>query len=95
MYILNIAKAIKKMTVKELKGFIFENYYLRLGFAKENSYYSMKRRKKKRSTKIEKIRDPCNTINHFSERNNTKLVKQSEIIIQKSNPMESPNFNIE
>ena len=47
MYILNIAKAIKKMTVKELKGFIFENYHLRLGFDKENSYYSMKRRKKK------------------------------------------------
>ena len=47
MYILNITKAIKKMTVKELKDFIFENYHQRIGFAKENSYYTMKHQKKK------------------------------------------------
>ena len=29
------------MTVKKLKGFIFEDYYQRMGFAKENTYYSM------------------------------------------------------
>ena len=27
MYILNIARAMKKMPVKEIKEFIFENYY--------------------------------------------------------------------
>ena len=47
MYILNIAKVIKKMTVEELKEFIFENYHRRIGFAKENSYFSMKHQKKK------------------------------------------------
>ena len=31
---------------KELKDFIFENFYTRLGFARENSYYSMKHQKK-------------------------------------------------
>ena len=35
------------MTVKELKDLITENYYQHMGFAKENSYYSMKHQKKK------------------------------------------------
>ena len=38
------------MTIKELKDFIFENYYnyyRRIRFPKENSYYSMKHQKKK------------------------------------------------
>ena len=47
MYILNITKAMKKMSVDEIKDFIFENYYKRIGFSKENSYYSMKRLKRK------------------------------------------------
>ena len=47
MYILNITKAMKKMSVDEIKDFIFENYYKRVGFSKENSYYSMKRLKRK------------------------------------------------
>ena len=48
MYILNITKAIKKMSINEIKDFIFENYYKRTGFSKESSYYSMKHLKKKR-----------------------------------------------
>ena len=32
MYIFNVLSAIKTMTVKELKDFIFENYYGRSGF---------------------------------------------------------------
>ena len=47
MYIINIACAIKKMSVNEIRDFIFENYYRRSGFSKENSYYSMKHQKKK------------------------------------------------
>ena len=43
MYILNIAHAIKQMTIKSLKGFVFENYYKRVGFPKDESCYSMKR----------------------------------------------------
>ena len=42
MYILNIARAIKKMSVNETRDFIFENYYKRIGFSNGNSYYSMK-----------------------------------------------------
>ena len=56
MYILNIVSAIKKMTAKELKDFIFENYYQRMGFAEENSYYSMKHQKNR-------SRIVCNKIN--------------------------------
>ena len=41
MYILNILSAIKKMTIKELKGFFFKNYYRQIGFTKESSHYSM------------------------------------------------------
>ena len=47
MYILNIARAIKKMSVNEIRDFIFKNYYMKIGFSKENSYYSMKRLKKR------------------------------------------------
>ena len=46
MYVLNISSTIKKMTVNQLRDFIFEKYYKRIGLAKENSYYSMKRLKK-------------------------------------------------
>ena len=47
MYILNIAKAIKKMSINEIKKHvIFENYYERIEFAKESCYYSMKCLKK-------------------------------------------------
>ena len=48
MYFLNIAKDIKKMSINEIKDFIFENYYKRIRFSKESSYYSMKRLKRKR-----------------------------------------------
>ena len=48
MYTLNNASAIKNMSVNEIRDFIFENYYKRIGFSKENSYYSMKFLKKKR-----------------------------------------------
>ena len=47
MYTLNIARAIKKMTVNELKDFIFENLHKRIGFVKESSNYSVKRWKKR------------------------------------------------
>ena len=46
MYILNIARTIKKMSINEIRDFIFEKYYKRIGFSKENSYYSMKHLKR-------------------------------------------------
>ena len=42
MYILNIASAMKKMTVNELRDYILENYYKWIGFVKERNDYSMK-----------------------------------------------------
>ena len=47
MYILNVARAKKKVPVNEIRDFIFENYYKRIVFYKGISYYSMKRFKKK------------------------------------------------
>ena len=35
------------MAVKYLKESICENYYKRIGFTKEDSYYSLKNRRKK------------------------------------------------
>ena len=46
MYTLNISSDIKKMTVNELRDFIFENYYKWIRFAIENSYYLMRHQKK-------------------------------------------------
>ena len=48
MYTLNIARAIKTMSVNDIRDFIFENYYKRTGFFKEGSYYSMKHLKKEK-----------------------------------------------
>ena len=42
MYILNITKAIQKMSINEIKEFILENYYKRIRFFKDSSHYSMK-----------------------------------------------------
>ena len=47
MYILDIARAIKKMSVNEIKDFIFEAYLKQIGFSKENIDYSMKCLEKK------------------------------------------------
>ena len=47
MYILNIAKAIKKVLSNNLKDFIFENYHQRMRFAKKNRFYPTKHQKKK------------------------------------------------
>ena len=43
MYILNIPSAIKKMSVNEIRDFIFENYYKRIVFSNENRYSLMKK----------------------------------------------------
>ena len=43
MYTLNIARAIKEVSINGIKDSIFENLYKQIGFSEENSYYSMKR----------------------------------------------------
>ena len=47
MHILNIAKAIKKMSINAIEELIIRNYYKRIGFSKESSYHLMKHMKKK------------------------------------------------
>ena len=36
------------MSINKIKDFTFANYYKRIGFSKESSYYSVKRLKNKR-----------------------------------------------
>ena len=103
MYILNIDSAIKKMLVNKIRNFIFKNYYQRIGFSKENSYYSVKSLKRKKKKKmlllasklIEKIPDSRNAKEHyqsFIRKKNTKSVKQSEIITYQPKTFENPNI---
>ena len=84
IYILNIAKAIKKISVNKIKDFIFQNYYKGIGFSKENNYYLMKHLKTIdillfANKLIEKIPDPRNAKEHqqsFIRKKNTKSLKQ-------------------
>ena len=71
------------MSVNEIKDFIFENCCKRDEFSMENSYYSMKRLKKKTllllvNKLIEKICDPRHAKEHyqsFIRKKNTNSVK--------------------
>ena len=58
------------MSVNEVRGIMFENYFKRIGFPKESSYYLMKHQKKKdlqlfAIKLIEKTPDLCNTKGHY------------------------------
>ena len=87
MYTVNIIKAIKRMLVNEIRELIFENYYKQIGFSKENSYYSMKRLKKKdlsllANKLIETVPDLRNAKEHYESvlrKKSKESVKQSEI----------------
>ena len=73
------------MSANEIRDFIFESYYKRIGFSKENSYYSMKPLKRKdllliANKLIEKVPDPRNAKEHYQSLKNRKSAKQSEII---------------
>ena len=70
MYTLNIAKAIKKMNANEIIDFIYENYYKRTGFSKEESYCSLKHLQKERlwslaNKLIKYVSDPRNAKEHY------------------------------
>ena len=77
------------MTIKELKNFIYENYYRQVWFPKESNHYSIKYQRKKDllwlAIKLTvKIPDATNAkLNYqfYVKRENTKLVGQSEITI--------------
>ena len=84
MHILNIARAIKNMSVNEIRDLIFEIHYKIIRFSEENSYYSMKRLNKKdllllANKLVENLPFPCNAKEHyqsFVRKKNTKSVKQ-------------------
>ena len=87
------------MTIKEFRDFIYENYHKQTGFTKDNSYYSMKRQKKRFTiicNQINKnIPDPSNTKAHYQsylKKKNTKLTKQSKVIFQQPKTVENPNI---
>ena len=71
------------MTVNKLRDFIFKNYYKRIQFVKESSYYSMKPLKKKKkglvllsTNLIKNITDPSNAkeyYNSYWKRNKYKI----------------------
>ena len=100
LYAIQSLRAIKKMSVKEIIEFIFENYYKRIGLFKENSYYSMNYQKRKdflllANKLIEKIPDPGNAkkpYQSFLRKKNRKSVKRSEIIIHQPKTFENPNI---
>ena len=46
MYILNITSVLRKTTANKLRYIIFENYYNRMGVARQNGYYLIKYQKK-------------------------------------------------
>ena len=88
------------MSVNEIRVFVFENYYKRIGFSKENSYYSMKNQKEKKAlqwlafTLTEKNPDPSNAKEYYQSfiRKKsfiTKLVNESKIITQEPKTFES------
>ena len=84
----------------KIKDFILENYHKRIGFSTENSYYSMKRLKKKdllllSNKLVEKLTDPQNAQEHyqsFLQKKNIKSKKQSKIITYQ--PKNSNIFDI-
>ena len=61
MYILNIKDSIKKMAVKIVREFIFENYYNPIGFTKNDSYYLLKKAKKDLALFTNKLTTKKNT----------------------------------
>ena len=70
MRIVNIARAIKKMPINEIKDCIFKDYYKRIVFSKESNCYSIKHIKRKdllllTNKLIEKKLDLHNAKEHY------------------------------
>ena len=86
------------MKINELRD--FENYYRRIEVSKENSYYSIKRHREKRSTIVSKkikrkIPDPSNVKEYYQsylKRKNIKSVKRSKTITHQLKTFENPNI---
>ena len=100
MYTLNITKATKKMSVSDIRNFIYRNYYKQIGFSKEDSYCSFKCSNKKDllllvDKLIEKAPDPRNAKQHYKSvlwKKNRKSFKQSEVFTYQPKTFENPNI---
>ena len=82
MYILNITRVSIKKSVNKIGDFIFENYYKRICFSKENSYIQRNSWNKDLSllanNLMEKLHDPRNAKEHyqlFIRKNKHKISK--------------------
>ena len=88
------------MSINETRDFIFENYYKRIGFSKETSYYSVKRLKRKyllllTQKLIDKVHDTHNAkvyYQSFLKKKNRKSLRQSEIITYQPETFENPKI---
>ena len=73
MYILNIGSATKKISVNEIRDFIFENYYLDICILRTMIWIFLGKQLFLRKADllllvnklIEKIPDPCNAKEHY------------------------------
>ena len=71
------------MSINDIRDFIFESYYKRIGFSKESSYYLIKLFKRKdllffTHKLIQKVPDPRSAKEHyesFLKKKNRKSVK--------------------
>ena len=94
MYILNIARAIKKMSVNEIRDFIFKNYYKELDFLKKTVIIQWNTWKKWFISACKQIKrkipDPRNVkerYQSFIRKKHTKLANQL-----KNNYLSTKNF---
>ena len=100
MYILNITKAIKTISINEIKDFAFENYYKWTGFSKKISDNSMKHLTEKdllslASKLIINIPDHRNAEEYYQSfiiKKIIKPIKQSEIITYQPKTFQNPNI---
>ena len=75
---------MKQIPANEIRDFIFENYYKRIGFSTENSYYSLKHLKKKylqflenkSIKKVPNLNDAKEHFQSFIRNKNRKSVKE-------------------
>ena len=101
MYSLKIIKPIKKMSLNDIRYFIFEKFYKWIRFSKEDTYYSSKRLKRKYlllfTNKLkEKVPDPRNAKEHYESfvkkknKNSVKQPKSFDIVHKKLDITEHP-----
>ena len=98
MYIVNIAKAIKKMSISEieyLETWISLETIIKFGFSKESIYQSIKRLKKRFIVACrqinKKIPDPHNAKENYHQFIRNKNIK-SEIVACQPKSFENPNI---